>query len=388
MVIVMNKIICMSTSSFRPYPTRKQQVMTRLKNSEILYFDPPISMIAPLKDPTLKPQLTAYKHKPDKPTKNITVYSLPPVLPFFNRFRIINRINQFRISRFVRKKAAEHGFDDAVLWMYSPTSCDLVNRLKHKAAVYDCVDRHSGYKGQITPEVVDKMEHDLADSCDVVFATASGLYDTLKTYNKSSYLIPNGANYELFSESRRVDLAVPEDIRDMDGPMIGFIGTLQDCIDYDVIEKLARERPSYKIVFVGKEPTGVDVGGLRELPNVRFCGLKQPQELPAYLARFNVCINPFRAGRLSKDVSPLKFYEYLATGKPIVSTPQPDQVLDYRDVVYIADGGEEFVRCCDEALAEEGFELREKRIKYAQGCSWDSRVEEMEAILKEKKILE
>jgi len=378
----------MSTSNFRPFPTRKQQVMTRLKNAEILYFDPPISIIAPLKDPSMKPKLTAYKNKPDKPQKNISVYSLPPVLPFYNRFRIINRINQIRISRFVRKKANEHGFDDPVLWMYSPTYCDLVKRVPHKAAIYDCVDRHSGYKGQITPEVVDKMEQDLAKSCNTVFSTAVGLYETLKGYNDDTHLIPNGANYELFSESRRVDLAVPEDISDLEGPIIGFIGTLQECIDYDVIEKVARERPNYKIVFVGKEPPGVDVGALRELPNVRFCGLKQPQELPAYLAHFNVCINPFKSGRLSKDVSPLKFYEYLATGKPIVSTPQPDQVMDYKDVVYIADGGDEFVRACDEALAEQGFELREKRVKYAQGCSWDSRVEQMETILKERKILD
>ncbi|NLD88161.1 MAG: glycosyltransferase family 1 protein, partial [Clostridiales bacterium] len=335
----MNKVICMSTSSFRPYPTRKQQVMTRLRDSEILYFDPPISIIGPLKDPTIRSKLSEYRKKPDKPAKNITVYSLPPVLPFFNRFRIINRINQLLIASFVKKKAAQHGFDNAVLWTYSPTSCDLVSHMPHSALVYDCVDRHSGYKGQITPEVVDKMEQDLAKACDTVFATASGLYDTLKEYNEKTYLIPNGANYELFSESRRVDLAVPEDIRDLDGSVIGFIGTLQDCIDYDVIEKVAIERPEYKIVFVGKEPPNVNLGKLRELPNVRFCGLKQPAELPAYLARFNVCINPFRSGRLSKDVSPLKFYEYLATGKPIVSTPQPDQVLDYKDVVYIASDG-------------------------------------------------
>ena len=95
-----------------------------------------------------------------------------------------------------------------------------------------------------------------------------------------------------------------------------------------------------------------------------------------------MCLNVFRDGNLSRDVSPLKFYEYLATGKPVVSTPQPEQVLGYADAVYIAYGEEDFVKKCEEALAEPDDVKENMRIDYARACSWDARVHQMEEILK------
>lgn len=389
MECAMNQVVCLSTANWHPYPTRKQQVMSRLKNTEVLYFDPPVSLLAPLKDKSLSPRMKAYKKAGERLAlyPNITVCAMPPVLPFFNKFRLINKINQWYLARYVNRRMREYGFSQPVIWAYSPTSSDILEHLPAQCVVYDCVDRHAGYQGLINPEVVNKMERDLAGACDMVFATASGLYDTLKEYNTDTYMIPNGVNYALFSEAQRVDLSVPEDLSDLQGPIFGFIGMLQECIDYDLIIALAKARPDCTIVFVGKPLPGVDIGLLKTYRNIRFCGLKPQSELPSYLARFNVCINPFRAGSLSKDVSPLKFYEYLASGKPIVSTPQPEQVLEYRDVVYIAENEESFVRQCEAALKEEGTQLRERRIKLAQQCSWDARVGQIEERLCGKKIL-
>ena len=163
-----NHIVCLSTTNYHPLPTRKQNVMSRLRNSEILYFDPPVSMIAPLKDKKASAYIEKYKQPGEKVEghENITVYALPPVLPFFNKFRWINKINQKRQAAFIREKMREHGFgDETVLWCYSPSSCDIVEHLPHAKLVYDCVDRHSAYKGHINPKVVDKMERDLAEAC-------------------------------------------------------------------------------------------------------------------------------------------------------------------------------------------------------------------------------
>ena len=223
-----------------------------------------------------------------------------------------------------------------VIWSYLPAHCDIIKRLPHSQVVYDCVDRHSGYPGMINPAVVDGCERDLAMQCDTVFSTASGLHETLSQYNKNSYMIPNGANYELFSQAQSKLDFVPDELADIKGPVIGFVGMLQECIDYDLITAAAKAHPEYTFVFVGKALPGVATDGLRALPNVRLCGLKPQQELPRYLSCFDVCINPFRAGALAKDVSPLKFYEYLATGKPIGTPPQPEQVLAFADAVEIA----------------------------------------------------
>ena len=118
-----------------------------------------------------------------------------------------------------------------------------------------------------------------------------------------------------------------------------------------------------------------------------FHGLVPQPELPAYLAQMDVCLNVFRAGALSKDVSPLKFYEYLATGKPIVSTREPLQVEDFKDVVYIARNPEMFLPLCDAAAKENRPAWTEKRLAYGAQCSWTERVHQMEEVLYKKGVL-
>ncbi|MCX7615291.1 MAG: glycosyltransferase [Clostridiales bacterium] len=382
----MNQIVCLSTSNFNPFPTRKQNVMKRLKESKILYFDPPVSILAPFKDHSARERIFAYKKEGEKVTDSITVYAMPPVLPFYNKFRFINRVNQWTLSRFVKKKMKLHQFQKPVLWCYSPSSCDIIAKIPKRALVYDCVDRHSAYQGMITPAVVDKMEQDLAKKADMVFSTAAGLHETLSVYNQNAVLIPNGAAFEIFSKAAEGGLETPKELSGLSGKIFGFVGMLQECINYDWLEALAKACPNDHLVFIGKPLPGVDLSRFDCYKNVHFLGLKKQAELPAYLSKFDVCLNPFRSGALSKDVSPLKFYEYLATGKPVVTAPEPLQVLDYRDVIYLADSEEEFIKQCILAAGEENVDLRTKRMGYGKECSWDARVNKMEEELKKRKI--
>ena len=365
------KIVCLSSSNWYPFPTSKQEMMRRM-DAQVLYFDPPVTWAAPLKDPAARPALTAYRHEQPKPQRNITVCSLPPVLPMGNRFRAVNRLNQARIARYVRREMKRRGFGgDSVLVLYLPGHCDLAERIPARARVYVCVDRHSGYKGQIAPALVDAMEEELAARCDAVVTTAQGLYDRLRPCSARIALIPNGANYELFAQAQE-RLPVPEELADIRGPVLGFIGALQQCIDYPLLKRLAQARPDCTLVFIGRQHADAEIGLIRELPNVQILGLRPQAELPAYLARFDVCLNPFRAGDLARDVSPLKFYEYLATGKPVVSTSQPVQVQAFADAVYIGDG-DGFIERVREALESDTPEKRAKRIEYARASSWDAR---------------
>ena len=176
----MRQIVCLATSPWYPIPTRKQQVMSRIPDAEILYFDPSATIIAPLRDKHAKPLMTKYKEPPVHPQENITVYSLPPVLPFFYKKRAINRINQKKIAKFIREKMKEHGFENPVLWVYSPVTVDLVDLVPHSVLVYDCVDRHSAYGGLMDPALVDGMELELAGKTDMTFATAEALAEQLR----------------------------------------------------------------------------------------------------------------------------------------------------------------------------------------------------------------
>ena len=374
----MKQVVCLSTSNFHPFPSRKQNVMTRLRDCRVLYFDPPVTWLAPLKDKNARSRLSDHRKAPEQATDSVTVCALPPVLPFFNKLRFINRLNQRRLARFVKRKMKELGFEQPLLWCYSPTSCDIVDLLPHNGLVYDCVDRHSAYPGLIDPQVVDGMERDLARRCDTVFCTAQGLYDTLKDYNDKTYLIPNGAAYELFSQ------AAGEGSRER--PVFGFVGMLQDCIAYDYLLALADDMPQADIVLIGRTLPGVDISELKKRPNIKLLGLMPQPELPAVMKEFNVCLNLFAPGRLSKDVSPLKFYEYLATGKPLVSTREPLQVEDYADLVYIADDIPAFLDCCRRALAEDDPELRRRRMQAGEAASWDNRVRQMEELLQENRV--
>lgn len=400
----MRQIVCISTSNYYPMPTRKQNVMNRLSDAEILYIDPPVTYIAPLKDKKAKERIGAWKSPGKKARENLTVFAAPPVYPFFNKQRWINRINQKKLAKFINRKIKEAGFEKPVLWCYSPTSCDLVDHIENSGIIYDCVDRHSAYQGMIDPAVVDQMEKELAEKSSQVFCTAQGLYDTLIQYNSSTALIPNGAAYELFSQAAdekdsgsaaQADGSAGSGASGQEhiggntgrsGPVFGFVGALQECIDYDCICAVADAWPEGEVVMIGRSLPGVDLSPLTARKNIRLVGLVPQTELPSYIRKFDVCLNTFREGRLSRDVSPLKFYEYLATGKPIVSTGEPLQVQDFADVVHIAHTKEQFVEACADALSEHDPQKKERRLEYGRQCSWDERVKQMEKILTEKAI--
>lgn len=381
----MKQIVCLATSPWYPIPTRKQQVMSRIPDAEILYFDPSITYIAPLKDKLARPKLKAYKQSGEAVKQDLTVYALPPVLPFFNKFRWINKLNQRRIARYVCKRMKQHGIDRPVLWVYSPVTVDCVDHIPHSALVYDCVDRHSAYGGLMNPALVDAMELELASKCDQVFATAKGLAERLEAVNPNTVFIPNGANFERFVQASK-HLECPEDMRQIPKPIFGFVGALQECIEYGFLEAAAGSHPEWSFVFIGRENAGVDLSKLRAMQNCYFLGLKPNEQLPAYISQFDACLNLFASGDLSKDVSPLKFYEYLATGKPIVSTPQPDQVLQYAKLIHIAPDAEAFSACCEATLHDLEPERTAARIEEGRKSSWDARVAQMIAVLENRSI--
>ena len=381
----MKKIVCLATSPWYPIPTRKQQVMRRIPDAEILYFDPSVSLLAPLRDKAAKPSLTAYKKPGERVKDNITVYRLPPVLPFFNKFRFINRLNQKRMARFVCRKMRENGFENPILWVYSPVTADLVDHVPHSALVYDCVDRHSAYGGFMNPQLVDAMELELAEKADAVFATADSLAERLRKAKPDARFIPNGANFERFVQASQPQ-PVPEDMQEIPHPIFGFVGALQTCIEYGFVETAARAHPEWSFVWIGNEKPGADLSALRQLANVYFLGVKPNEKLPEYLAQFDACLNLFAESELSKDVSPLKFYEYLATGKPIISTRQPDQVLQYTPIIHIAATAQDFISCCEQALRDTQPERVSARIEEGRKSSWDARVREICAVLEEKNI--
>lgn len=379
-------IICISSVDWDPIWTRKQQVMSRLPvSNRILYVEPPITLLSAFKDRSMWFKWGLWLQGARKKAENIYLYSPPVVLPFGNKFRWINSLNQRWLLLFVRRIALKLGMHKPIVWTYLPNSLTLGEGLKPGIFVYDCVDEHSEYTGLINKEVMLEAERDLMARCDLVFTTAPGLYESKKKYARNIYLSPNAADIAHFALADREDTQVPEEIARLPRPLLGFLGVIHDWVDLDLMAYLARKRPDWSVAIIGPVGAGVDVGILKELPNVHFFGRKDKEELPGYFKAFDVCLNPFRRNKLTERVSPLKFYEYLASGRPVVSVEMPG-VMEFSGVIEIASDYEGFLEGVERALKEESKAKKQLRMKAAAGNSWESRVEFMsEKILKIRK---
>jgi len=375
-IIENQEIICLSTVDWDPIWTRKQQVMSRLPASNrILYVEPPISLLSPFKDPACWKKWRLWREGLRQWSENIYLYSPPVIAPFGNIYRQVNRVNQGWLAPFIRRAAKKLNFRQPLLWTYLPNSADLIGKLEEKLVIYDCVDEHSAYTG-FNPETVWSLEKKLLQQADIVFTTAQGLYEKRKPYSKEIYLIPNAADVDHFQKAVQPETPLAPEMKGLPHPVIGFIGVLQDWIDLDLIADLAVARPSWSFVLVGPAGPGINLERLQSLPNVHLLGRRDKEVLPSYFKGFDICLNVFRLNQLTSTVSPLKFYEYLASGKPVVSVPLP-AVEPFSDVVEIARNPAEFLQKIEHALSVETPERQEQRLRRARENSWEQRVIEI-----------
>ncbi|WP_018086323.1 glycosyltransferase [Desulfurispora thermophila] len=369
-------VVCISSIDWDPLWTRKQQVMSRLPAScPILYVEPPITLLSPLKDRALRRRWLNWRGQlrrlPDR--ENIYLLTPPPVLPFGNKFRPVNRINQRWLLLFIRRAMRRLGLQNPLLWVYLPGSVDLVDALPHELLIYDCVDEHSAYTGLINRRVVLDMERELMGKCNLVFVTAPGLYEAKKGWARRIYYLPNAADVAHFGRAAAPETPLAPEMQGLPRPVLGFVGAIQDWIDLDLLARTARAYPQGSMVLIGPVGAGVDVSELAALPNVHLLGRRDKEVLPSYMKGFDVCLNPFKINELTDRVSPLKFYEYLATGKPVVSVDMPG-VRDFAGVIEIAATPGEFVAAVGRALEQDTPQRRQQRLELARQHSWDSRV--------------
>lgn len=357
---------------------RPQQLMSRFgRTNPVLYVEPPVTFLSPLKNPALWRKLGAWRKRPRPADGLVSVCSPPVFLPFGSRYRPLNRINQWLLGRYLRRLLAELGFDRPVLWTYLPNTIDLLGRLPAELLCYDCVDEHAEFTG-FSRTVVRTMEDGLLQKADVVFASARTLYEAKKEMALSIHLLPNAADVEHFRRAVTDDLPCPPELAGLDGPVLGFVGGLGDWLDLVLLQTVARQKPDWHFVFIG--PADTDTAALRSLPNVRLLGSRPYRDLPAYLKYFSVGLIPFKLNELTAKVNPIKLYEYLAAGKPVVATPLPE-LKPFAGIVYLAGSPDAFRAAVERALREDGPERQRERWQAAAVNSWDGRYREMAGCL-------
>ena len=245
--------------------------------------------------------------------------------------------------------------------------------------VFDCMDEHSGFSN-VDQQIIEH-EIELIKMADMVISSSNKLFDKNILHNSNTVKIKNGTEFEFFNTKQNTD-----ELQDISNkPIIGYYGAIADWFDIELIEYCAKQRPEYNFVLIGST-FSCNIENAKILSNIFFLGEKNYKDLPKYLYSFDVCTIPFKIIPLIEATNPVKFYEYISAGKPVVSTKLPE-LEEFKDICYLAKDKEEFLNMLDMAVKEkelDDFEqLVQKRIQIAKENSWDSRVTFLEDKLEE-----
>ena len=291
---------------------------------------------------------------------------------------LVDELNAQLGAAWLRRLCRRHGLERPLLWCFPPHVGRFVGRLNERLVIYHCVDEYSAFSG-VPREALIRMERDLIRRADLVLASSEQLCAERRPFNPETYFVSHGVDLAHFSRALDPTTAIPEDLRGLPRPIIGFFGQLNDWVDLPLIRALALARPRWSFALVGRSMT--DVESLRGLPNVHLLGLKPYSALPNYARGFDAGIIPFRTNELTVRANPLKLREYLAAGLPVVATPLPE-VARYDGLVYLADGRDAYLAQIEAALRERAEAAAQRRVEAMRPEGWEGRVERISAIVR------
>lgn len=271
-----------------------------------------------------------------------------PHLPPGQAPDVVERMQRELVDSLVARMSVR----DPLLWFYTPMALGHVRHLQPSAVVYDCMDELSHFQGA-PPELVER-ERELFKAADLVFTGGQSLFEAKRSHHPHVHAFPSSVERAHYEHARQ-HAGDPADQAGIPHPRLGFFGVVDERMDIDLVAAIADARPDFHVVIVGPI-VKIDPARLPRRPNLHWLGGKTYKELPAYIGGWDVAIMPFARNDATKFISPTKTLEYLAAGKPVVSTSIRDVVRPYGEegLVRIADTAEDFVTAIDAALAERG----------------------------------
>lgn len=295
----------------------------------------------------------------------------PLVLPMATK-PAVRAFNRFLIRTLVAAVRRRLGIEDFELWTFLPNVADYLG-IGESLSVYYCVDEWSLFE-YLDREATAAAERALLDRVDVVFAINRALADAKRAICPSTFVSPHGVDHALFARALDPATELPAGLAAIPAPRIGFVGTLRDWVDLELVAHVARARPQWSIVMVGRKL--METAALDGLPNVHLIDAVPHHELPRYFAGFAVGLIPYRRQTRMTFVNPLKLREYLAGGLPVVSTPL-DEAERYPTMCEVAEGGEAFVAAIERALARDSRAAREARSAAMRDETWAARCRQL-----------
>lgn len=269
-----------------------------------------------------------------------------------------------------------------LLWYYSPMALAWSDHLKPDLIVYDCMDELSAFK--FAPPELLQWESELFKKADIVFTGGQSLYEVKKHLHFNIYPFPSSIDKAHFRLARK-KVQEPDDQLAIPHPRFGFFGVLDERLDLALIEELADLRPDWQLVFIGPV-VKIDPSSLPKRSNIHYLGSKSYNELPYYLAGWDIAIMPFALNEATRFISPTKTPEYLAGGKQVIATPIQDVVVPYgiEGLVHIASTAEAFATAGETALKNKNDkDWLSKVDAYLSGISWDKTWQGMSLLIRE-----
>ena len=384
----MKQIICLASEPWLRYPHRTQQLLSRLTDAEILYFEPPLYLPAFSKRRNAPRAVrNRYSKKPrDRKVRSgtrstIHVCPLPPIWPMR---KVAKGINNRRMLRYIQSRLRMYGFRSPALWVDSPFYADLLKDLDVSCTIYDYFTRDSRYPS--------RMQDVLVQAADVILSASPSLSKDLEelrdpeTLNMA--LIPDGADCRLFSQAGDNAADFPEELFNISGPILGFAGVLSPGTDFNPLLHAAILRPDWTFVLAGRLNAEQVPSVLRELPNVLVLPCRTVAQTAEYAAHFDLFFQLSVPENPVPDRIPPAALNALSTGKPLVLMTEPGQPPLLSDLAIPARSNAEFAAACRKGITDPGnLQSREDRQQFAAVFDWNRIASEVARILEANGIV-
>jgi hypothetical protein len=376
-MITDQNIVCFS-NDWRNDPTSKHQIMKLLaRKNKVLW----INSIG-LRKPALGRRdlarmlgkVKSFARGLEKASDNLYVFT-PVVIPFHDS-DFIRSVNAWILEKSLKYYIKRLGMKDVIYWSYMPNVGYIMNKMNAKTIIYHCVDEWSKFTF-IDDRIIDK-ERELCEMANLVLASARSLFDSRKAFNKNTFYVSHGVDYDYFHKGGVERPERPRDIAGLSGPIAGFFGLIHEWIDLDLVDYLARNNRDVDFVFIGKK--AVDIERFDAHPNTHFLGQKTYEELIDYAAQFDVGLIPFKVNELTVHVNPIKLKEYFAIGIPVVSVKLPE-VCMYEHIVRVAEDYESFDRALKEELSGRHKASAAEIDRVARSETWEAKVERISELV-------
>ena len=265
---------------------------------------------------------------------------------------------------------AEHNINKYICWYYTPMAIAFTRHLQPQAVVYDCMDELSAFQG--ASPTLKNYEAELFSRADLVFTGGQSLYESKVNQHPNVYAFPSSVDVPHFGQARNIQ--EPEDQAHIPHPRLGFFGVIDERMDIELLAGIAEARPNWHLVIIGPV-VKIDPANLPQHENIHYLGSRDYKQLPAYLAGWDLAMLPFARNESTRFISPTKTPEYLAAGRPVVSTSIRDVVRPYGEskLVRIADTVSEFVAAAEQAMQEDtpASEWLSRVDVFLEKISWD-----------------